>query len=82
MATWGVSYRVGESQDRDLRYNEAKQSTVIPPECAADEAIAHGTVEQMMATNGEPDKPYAVYTNGTREDSGTYTVQVMIQTNA
>lgn len=66
MLTWSLSYRVSATQDRADRYNQVKSHVTIPPECATDEETAHQQIEDEITNDGEPDKPYAVYTQGWR----------------
>jgi hypothetical protein len=64
---WEVSFRVSAGQDRLTRYGEVKQAHPVPQECVDDEAQAHQQIEDQIATDGEPTKPYAIYTQGWRD---------------
>jgi hypothetical protein len=65
---WEVSFRVSASQDRLTRYGQVKTAHPVPVECVDDEAQAHQQIEDLITANGEPTKPYAVYTQGWRDD--------------
>lgn len=66
---WDVSFRVSPSQDRLTRYNQVRSTAIIPADCLDDEATAHQQIEDNITANGEPTKPYAVYTQGWRDES-------------
>lgn len=80
MDRWQLSFRVGEGQDKDDRYDEVLAGKTIPPNCVEDVQAAHDEVWEVLDVN-EPTKPYAVYMSGTR-DGEEVTINTRIEENA